>query len=202
MTEYSFKAKITSRGYHGFKETTCHKVKEGGSVGIDLETNKFSKNFILTHVRSVRKINFLTRRKWWEISRKKYLVMFIILSRQKVVLQMVQLYQVNMVHHLFHLGDLKFRCCLNFRAYHRRCLEKWKTYANSLYGYDYSALNNEESSDEEKATIVIETDQSKWVSHTATDQSKLVSYTGSSNEEEQDLHIDVNFDEPVDLAIN
>ena len=36
-----------------------------------------------------------------------------------------------------------------------------KNFANSLYGYDYSALNNEESSDEEKATIVIETDQSK-----------------------------------------
>ena len=32
--------------------------------------------------------------------------------------------------------------------------------------------------------------------------SKLVSYTDSSNEEEEDLHVDVNFDEPIDLAIN
>ena len=31
-------------------------------------------------------------------------------------------------------------------------------------------------------------------------QSKLVSYIDSSNEE--DLHVDVNFDEPTDLAIN
>ena len=32
-------------------------------------------------------------------------------------------------------------------------------------------------------------------------QSELVSYTDSSSEEE-DLRVDVNFDEPIDLAIN
>ena len=46
------------------------------------------------------------------------------------------------------------------------------------------------SSDEE-AAIIIEIDQSK-----------LVSYTDSSSEEEEDLHVDVNFDEPIDLVIN
>ena len=35
-----------------------------------------------------------------------------------------------------------------------------------------------------------------------TDQSKLVRYTDSSSEEEEDLHVDVNFDEPIDLAIH
>ena len=54
-------------------------------------------------------------------------------------------------------------------------------------------ISDEESSDDEEDAIVIETDQSKPVSQTAADQSKLVSYTDSSNEEE-DLHIDVNFD--------
>ena len=35
------------------------------------------------------------------------------------------------------------------------------------------------------------------------DQSKLVSYTDRSTEEEgEDPHADVNFDEPIDLAIN
>ena len=59
------------------------------------------------------------------------------------------------------------------------------------------------SSDEEEATIIIETDQSKPFSHMAADQSKLVSYTDSSSEEEEeDLHVDIDFDEPVDLAIN
>ena len=37
----------------------------------------------------------------------------------------------------------------------------------------------------------------------AADQSKLVSHTDrSSEEEEEDLHFDVNFDEPIELAIN
>ena len=71
----------------------------------------------------------------------------------------------------------------------------------NVYDYDYSTVSNEESSDEEQAAIVIETDQSKPVIHMAADYSKLISYTGSSSEEE-DLHVDVNFDEPIDLAIN
>ena len=71
--------------------------------------------------------------------------------------------------------------------------EKMKNFVDSPYDYYYSGLNVEESSDEEEAAIVIETDQLKTVSHTATDQSKLVSYTDSSSEEE-DLHVDDNFD--------
>ena len=47
----------------------------------------------------------------------------------------------------------------------------------------------------------IETDQWKPVSYTAADQSKLVSYTDSSSEDE-DLHVEANFDEPIDLASN
>ena len=59
-----------------------------------------------------------------------------------------------------------------------------------------------ESSDEREAAIFIEDDQSKPVSYTTADQSKLVSYTDSSSEEEENLHADVSFDEPIDLAIN
>ena len=33
----------------------------------------------------------------------------------------------------------------------------------------------------------------------AADESKLVSYTDSSGEEEEDLYVDVNFNEPADL---
>ena len=36
----------------------------------------------------------------------------------------------------------------------------------------------------------------------AANLSKLVSYTDSSSEEEEDLHVDVNFDELIYLAIN
>ena len=76
-----------------------------------------------------------------------------------------------------------------------------KNFVDSLYDHDYSGVKDEESSDEEEAEIVIKTDQSKPVSYTASDQSKLVSYIDSCSEEE-DLHVDVNFDESIDLAIN
>ena len=68
----------------------------------------------------------------------------------------------------------------------------------SLYDYDYSGVNDGDSSNEEEATIVIETDQS--VSHKQWVTRRLVSYTDSSSEE--DVHVDVNFDEPTDVVIN
>ena len=43
-TEYSFKAKIASRGYHVFKEIIWNNIKERDNVRVDLETNKISKN--------------------------------------------------------------------------------------------------------------------------------------------------------------
>ena len=67
-------------------------------------------------------------------------------------------------------------------------------FVDSLYDYEYSGINEEER-------IVIETDQIKPVSHTVADQSKLDSCTDSSSEEE-DLHVHVNFDKTIDLAIN
>ena len=84
----------------------------------------------------------------------------------------------------------------------QKTYEKIKNFVDSLYDYNYSGISDEESSHEEEAAIVIETDQSKPVRHTGADQSKLVSYTDSSNEEEEDLHVNVDFDEPIDLAIN
>ena len=41
-----------------------------------------------------------------------------------------------------------------------------KKSVDSIYDYDYSGVNDEESSDKEEAAIVTETDQSKPVSHT------------------------------------
>ena len=40
-----------------------------------------------------------------------------------------------------------------------------------------------------------------WLVKSEADQSKLVNYTDSSSEEE-DPHVDINFDEPNDLNIN
>ena len=83
-----------------------------------------------------------------------------------------------------------------FSCPEQKTLEKIKNLVYSLYNYDYSGVNEEESSDEEETVIVIETDQSKPVSHTEADQLKLVSYNDSSGEEEEDIHVHVNFDVP------
>ena len=40
---YSFKAKIASRGYHVFRETSWSNAKEGDEFKVKLETNKSSK---------------------------------------------------------------------------------------------------------------------------------------------------------------
>ena len=86
----------------------------------------------------------------------------------------------------------KFRCFLNFHAQNRR-LDKLKNFVDSLYDYDHCGVNKEENSDKKEAAIVTGTDQSRPVSHMAADQSKWV----SSSEEEEDLYVDVNFDEPI-----
>ena len=100
-------------------------------------------------------------------------------------------------------GGLEIPLLLKFSCPEQKTFEKMKNVVDSLYDYDYSGVNDEESSDEEEAAIIIETDQSKPVSHTAADQSKLVGYTDSSSEEEEeDLDVAVNFVEPIDLAIN
>ena len=87
---------------------------------------------------------------------------------------------LNFLYHVFGIYNSFSNPCTSETIYCHfllRCVD-------SLYDYKYSGLNNEESSDEEEAAIVIETNQSKPVSHSATDQSKLVSYTDSSSEEE------------------
>ena len=49
-----------------------------------------------------------------------------------------------------------------------------------------------------KTAIFIETVQSKSVSHTQTDQSDFFIYTDrSSEQEEDDLNVDISFDEPT-----
>ena len=83
---------------------------------------------------------------------------------------------------------------LKFSCPEQKTFEKMRNFVDSLYDNAYIGVNDEEGSDEEEASIFIETDQSKPLSHMANDQSKLV--------EEEDLHVDVNFVKPIDLAIN
>ena len=72
---YSFKAKIASRGYHGFKETSWRNAKEGDEVKVELETNKSSNKI----VPFVRKRNTSKDGKQLATSREKFQGMFIFL---------------------------------------------------------------------------------------------------------------------------
>ena len=89
--------------------------------------------------------------------------------------------------------------------YYQTSLKAFSTLSTISLAYlfqPYLWVNDEESSDEEEAAIVIKTDQTKPVRHTVVDQSKLVSCTDKSSSEEEDLHIDVNFEEQIDLTIH
>ena len=97
-------------------------------------------------------------------------------------------------------GRVQISLLLKISCPKQKTFVKIKNCVDSLCDYDYSRVNSSERKDEEEATIVTENDQSKPVNQTASDQSKLVSYTDSSSgKEEEELHVDTNFDEPNDL---
>ena len=128
--------------------------------------------------------------------------MFIILSIQKVIFVNNSVISTKYCPLPIPSGELEIPLLLKLLYPEQKTFEKMKNFVGSFYDYNYCEVNDEESSDKEEAAIVTETDQSKPVSHTAADQSKLVSYTNNCSEEEEDLHVDVNFDEPIDLAIS
>ena len=76
---YSFKAKVASRGYHVFKETSWSNAKEGAEVTVELETNKSSKIIDPYLVPFVRKRNTSKDGKQLATSREKFRGMFIFL---------------------------------------------------------------------------------------------------------------------------
>ena len=103
----------------------------------------------------------------------------------------------NITHHLFHLVDWKFCCCLSFRAWNRRRLKKLKTLLIPFMTMITVELMIKKAMIK-KTAIFIETVQSKSVSHTQTDQSDFFIYTDrSSEQEEDDLNVDISFDEPT-----
>ena len=77
-----------------------------------------------------------------------------------------------------------------------------KNFVDSLCDYNYSGVKDEESSDEEEAAIVIETDQSKpVVTRRLISQNWSVTVTLIVRSEEEDIQIDDDFDEPIDLSV-
>ena len=79
---------------------------------------------------------------------------------------MIRLYELNIVHRLFHMVDWKFlKFLLKFSCLEKKKFEKMKNFVDSLCDYDYSSVKDKKCSNEE-AAIAIETDMSVPVSYT------------------------------------
>ena len=118
---------------------------------------------------------------------ERFLFILIILSRQNVV----QLYQLNILHCLLHLVDWKFRCCLNFRARNRRCLKKWKTLLILFMSRITVELTMKKAVMKKKLQLSL-----KLISQNQSVTRRLISQNwsvdSSSEKDEEDLHVDVN----------
>ena len=67
-------------------------------------------------------------------------------------------------------GELEILLLLKFLCPEQKAFEKMKNFVDSLCVYECRGIcGDKESSDEDEAAIVIETDQSKPVKHTAAD---------------------------------
>ena len=179
---YSFKAKIASRGYHVFKETSWSNAKEGDEVKVDLETNKSSKK-IYPYACAVRaKEEYF---KGWktvghiprEISRHVY---FFIKSEGGSVSGTVisTKYRTSPIP----AGGLEIPLLLTFSCSKAISFEKMKTFVQTLYDYKFTGtVIEEENSDDEDEVIVINESDSQTVNNCT----QLVGYSDSENEDEK-----------------
>ena len=179
---YSFKAKIASRGYHVFKETSWSNAKEGDEVKVELETNK-SSNKIDPYACAIRaKEEYF---KGWktvghiprEISRHVY---FFIKSEGGSVNGTVisTKYRTSPIP----AGGLEIPLLLTFSCSKAINFGKMKTFVQTLYDYNFNGtVIEEENSDDEDEIIVINESDSQTVNNCI----QLVGYSDSENEDKK-----------------
>ena len=179
---YSFKAKIASRGYHVFKETSWSNAKEGDEVKVELETNK-SSNKIDPYACAIRaKEEYF---KGWktvghiprEISRHVY---FFIKSEGDSVNGTVisTKYRTSPVP----AGGLEIPLLLTFSCSKAINFGKMKTFVQTLYDYNFNGtvIEEENSGDEDEIIVINESD-----SRTVNNCIQLVGYSDSENEDKK-----------------
>ena len=178
---YSFKAKIASRSYHVFKETSWSNAKEGDEVKVELETNKSSKK-IDPYACAIRvKEEYFKGWKTFghiprEISRHVY---FFIKSEGGSVNGTVisTKYRTSPIP----AGGLEIPLLLTFSWSKAINFEKIKTFVQTLYDYKFTGtVIEEENSDDEDEIIVINESDSQTVNN----YTQLVGYSDSENEDE------------------
>ena len=179
---YSFKAKIASRGYQVFKETSWSNAKEGDEVKVELETNK-SSNKIDPYACAIRaKEEYFEGWKTVghipiEISRHVY---FFIKSEGGYVNGTVisTKYRTSPIP----AGGLEIPLLLTFSCSKAINFGKMKTFVQTLYDYNFNGtIIEEENSDDEDEIIVINESDSRTVNNCI----QLVGYTNSEKEDKK-----------------
>ena len=143
------------------KETTWNNVKERDSVRVHLETNKISKKVDHPSECAILAKNqyFNSWKMMGHIPRKiSHHVYYFIKTEGGFVNGSVISTKYRPLP--IPLGGLEIPLLLKFLCPEQKTFEKMKKFVDSLYDYDYSGVNDEESSHEEEAAIVIEIDQS------------------------------------------
>ena len=177
---YAFKAKIASRGYHVFKETSWSNAKEGDEVKVELETNK-SSNKTDPYACAIRaKEEYF---KGWktvghiprEISRHVY---FFIKSEGGSVNGIVisTKYRTSPIPS----GGLKIPLLLTFSCSKAINFGKMQTFVKTLHDYNFNGtvIEEENSGDEDEIIVINESD-----SRTVNNCIQLVNYSDSENED-------------------
>ena len=179
---YSFHAKIASRGYHVFKETSWSNAKEGDEVKVELETNKSSKKIDPyacairareEYFKGWKTVGHIPR----EISRHVY---FFMKSEGGSVNGRVisTKYRTSPTP----VGGLEIPLLLTFSCSKAINVEKMKTFVQTLYDYKFTGtVIEEENSDNEDEIIVINESDSQTVNNCT----QLVGYSDSENEDEK-----------------
>ena len=179
---YSFKAKIASRGYHVFKETSWSNAKEGDEVKVELETNKSSKKIDPyacairaeeEYFKGWKTVGHIPR----EISRHVYFF-------YKIRGRFCQWDIISTKYRTSPIpaGGLEIPLLLTFSCSKAINFEKMKTFVQTLYDYKFTGtVIEEENCDDEDEIIVINESDSQTVNNCT----QLVGYSDSENEDEK-----------------
>ena len=155
---YSFDSKITSRGYHLYRNSTWQNAKPGDKVKMEIETNKSLKS--IDPYACVIKIKHKFFDTWLivghiprELIRYRY---FCLKEGGNITGHLIC---TNYKESPIPAGDLEVPLQLTFSVKSERIFELMKSFVNYLYEYDHTGKqeknNEEESSDDEQIDIQI-----------------------------------------------
>ena len=176
--QYSFKAKIASRGYHVFKENSWSNAKEGDEVKVELETNKSSNKIYLCHS-CERGILQSMENSWPHPERNFEACLFFYKIRGRFCQRDSN---INKIPHVTNTSWW----IRNSIVTHVSCSKainfgEMKTFVQTLYDYNFNGtvIEEENSDDEDEIKVINESD-----SRTVNNCIQLIGYGYSDSENE------------------